>query len=89
MIIKSMARKSASFRQLLSYISRVEKRSRALLHNLRCEKDDLAAISREFNANAQLMPPRKNGNTRYHEVLSFAAADREEATLAVLEDVSG
>ncbi len=42
-------------------------------------------IRREFQANARLLPARKNGNILFHEVLSFSAADQEALSPSVLE----
>lgn len=84
MIIKSMSRKTVSFRQLLAYIDGPERKGAPLLHNLG-EVMDPDQIRREFQANAHLLPARKNGNILFHEVLSFSAADQEALTPNVLE----
>jgi hypothetical protein len=88
MMIKSMARKSVSFGQLLDYFSTPEEAGPALLHNLQSRQDDSAAIRAEFNTNAHLLPPRKNGNALYHEILSFGAGDGAALTPAILEDLT-
>ncbi len=88
MIIKSMARKSVSFGQLLDYFSAPEKVGAALLHNLHTQQDDPAAIRGEFNTNAHLLPPRKNGNVLYHEILSFGEGEGTALTPAVLADLT-
>ena len=88
MMIKSMTRKTVSFGQLLDYFSAPEKTGSALLHNLLNRQDDLAAIRREFNSNAQLLPPRKNGNVLYHEILSFGGGDKPALTRTVQEDLT-
>lgn len=88
MIIKSMARKSASFSQLLNYINAPEKVGVALLHNFQHLDDSLLEIAAEFGANASLLPERRNGNVLYHEILSFAHADDSCLTPAVMSDLT-
>ncbi len=88
MMIKSMARKSVSFGQLLDYFSAPEKTGSALLHNLQIHQDDPAAIRGEFNTNAHLLPARKNGNVLYHEILSFGEGDSSALTPAIQEDLT-
>lgn len=88
MMIKSMARKSVSFGQLLDYFGAPEKTGPALLHNLQSRQDDPPAIRREFNTNAHLLPPRKNGNVLYHEILSFGEGDEAALTPVILEDLT-
>ena len=88
MIIKSMARKTRSFGQLLRYLNAPAQTGPALLHNLRCRDDDLAQIEGELLDNSRLLSERKNGNYLYHEVLSFGVGDREVVTPALLEDLT-
>lgn len=88
MIIKSMSRKEASFRQLVEYMERGTAEI-AFTHNL-CNnpygrRDD---IIREFERNAEYLRARKNGNTLYHEVISLQAGggmEREAAKEALAE----
>lgn len=89
MIIKSMARKEASFAQLVSYMEK-DSGDRVLFHNfyghdrMRTEE-----IVREFEENARALPRRKNGNALYHEILSLNAGHsltREDAR-RILADV--
>ena len=89
MIIKSMARKEASFRQLVSYMEK-DSGDRVLYRNfyghdrMRAEE-----IVREFEENAGNLPKRKNGNALYHEILSLSAGhslDRAEAR-KILADI--
>jgi len=87
-MIKSMSRKTVSFGQLLDYFSAPDKTGAGLLHNLQIQQDDPAAIRGEFNTNAQLLPPRKNGNVLYHEILSFGEGDTSALTPAVLDDLT-
>lgn len=88
MVIKSMARKTVSFGQLLAYFNAPENAGPALLHNLRCREDDPDAIRAEFLSNAHRLPPRKNGNVLYHEILSFGEGDQLGLTAAMLEDLT-
>ncbi|MFB0965589.1 MAG: relaxase/mobilization nuclease domain-containing protein [Patescibacteria group bacterium] len=89
MIIKSMARKEASFAQLVAYMEK-DSGDRVLYHNfyghdrMRTEE-----IVREFDENARRLPRRKNGNALYHEILSLSAGrvlDRAEAR-RILADI--
>ena len=88
MIIKSAARKSPSFGQLLSYMTDLEQAGPAIVHNLRASKDDLRAIHREFLDNYRYLPPRKSGNVLYHEILSFSDRDQASITPSLLEDLT-
>lgn len=83
-----MARKSVSFGQLLEYINAPEKTGQTLLHNLQARNNDLGTVRGEFIANAHLLPPRKNGNVLYHEILSFGADDSSSVSPAILEDLA-
>jgi hypothetical protein len=87
MIVKSMSRKAPSFDQLLHYIA-AEGRGAGepLLHNLRANGRDLAAVNRAFMANAAFAPSRRNGIALYHEVLSLSGADT--ATAEMLYDLA-
>ncbi len=78
-----MSRKTVSFGQLLEYLNTPEHSCPAILQNLRTKTDDLDAIEREFLDNARYLPPRKNGNVLYHEVLSFSDLDRGQITPAL------
>lgn len=88
MIIKSMSRKEATFRQLIEYIERDAARV-AFAHNLYSNphgrRDD---IIREFERNAEYLRERKNGNALYHEVISLQSGgtfSREQAYEALSE----
>ncbi len=73
MIIKSMARKQPSFDQLVDYLGYFHKRKSAfgLTHNLYASGEDRAAMVQEFEENYRYLPPRKNGNALYHEVIAL------------------
>ncbi len=86
MIIKSMSRKTPSFHQLIRYIDHVQDAGAPIHHNL-VEKSP-TAIQTEFQTNARLLPPRKNGNILYHEVLSFGEKDSAHLSPAILEDLT-
>lgn len=88
MMIKSMARKTVSFGQLMAYFAAPEETGPAWLHNLPGSELSPAEIRREFQSNAHRLPTRRNGNILYHEILSFSPEDRDEATPAVLEDLT-
>jgi len=70
MIIKSLSRKSASYDQLLEYMQRGSVQDFTVFHNLyrNVEKD---RIIQEFELMGEQLPPRKNGNMLYHEILSL------------------
>ena len=87
MIVKSMSRTAPSFHQLLHYIAAEGKGvGEPLLHNLRADGHDLAAVNRAFAANAAHAPQRRNGIALYHEVLSLSGSDA--ATPAMLYDLA-
>lgn len=87
MIVKSMSRTAPSFHQLLHYIAAEGKGAgEPLVHNLRADGRDLAAVNRAFAANAAHAPQRRNGIALYHEVLSLSGADA--ATPAMLYDLA-
>jgi len=85
--VKSMARKSPSFGQVLEYINRPSAKGRAILHNLMNGADDLRAIEREYLDNFRYLPGRKNGNALYHEILSFAEDDGPHLDDDVVDDL--
>ena len=89
MIVKSMARKTASFGQLIDYMnSNKADETYHLYQNLYHHR--LEDIQAEFETNAQLIQKRKNGNILYHEILSITKAqslsDTEQKTL--LKDIA-
>lgn len=69
MIIKSMARKQPSFRELVEYFHREEVQAAALHHNLWGE--NLEALIADFEQNHDFLPNRKGGNSLYHEIISL------------------
>lgn len=88
MIVKSMSRKAPSFGQLLKYMRDSKSLGPAICHNLSAGAHDLAAIEKEFLGNYNFLPPRKNGNVLYHEVLSFSDFDRPNVTPKIIEDLT-
>lgn len=90
MVIKSMSRKTWSFRQLLRYINEPEQKGRrAILHNLRSTFDYLPQIEAEFLENARhIRNQPKNGVVLYHEIIAIAEADREKVTEEMLVDLT-
>lgn len=70
MIIKSLSRKSASYGQLLKYISKKAAPNFEIRHNVPFEPD-LELIRMHFENLAEQLPQRKNGNKLYHEILSI------------------
>lgn len=88
MLVKSMARKSPSFAQLLQYINAPEQKGEPWLQNFRTTTPDFDHLHGELLANARLLAKRKNGNILYHEVMSFSRFDRSQITTAMLEDLT-
>lgn len=92
MIIKSMTRKHASFRQLIDYIEDGQK-SRSFFrvyHNL--YNRDSEQIKAEFSENAKSLKFRKNGVYLYHEVISITRSqhtqedEQKEALQAIVRE---
>ncbi len=83
-----MARKSPSFGQLLAYMTIPEQAGPTVTHNMRALANDLPAVHREFLDNARYLPPRKNGNVLYHEIISFSDLDLPSITPSILEDLT-
>jgi hypothetical protein len=82
-----MSRKSVSFGQVIEYFERPVKKGPAVIHNLTSDPEDLDHIRSEFTTNSRYLPPRRNGNVLYHEIMSFHAADSESITEVALEDL--
>ena len=74
MIIKSMARKSPSFSQLISYFHKDSfyRKAPTFSHNLWQGNDPDRAVE-EFEQNATFLPKRANGNYLYHECIVLGA----------------
>lgn len=70
MIIKSMARKTPSFGQLVQYFHKDQYHRKAptYSHNM-WESTNTDAITEEFEQNATFLPKRANGNYLYHECI--------------------
>ena len=90
MIIKSLSRKTASFRQLLEYFHREKTvAADAYTHNLiNAEPEEAAA---EMEANAAYLPARSNGNVVYHEIISLPENNKLPVSrqAIILEDLVG
>lgn len=71
MLIKTLARKRASFKQLVNYLGDgADERSMVLLHNLRGDGPD--EWVREFQENEALRMDHRKGHTvLHHDILSF------------------
>lgn len=91
MILKSMARKTATFSDLLSYMDREGVSERIVAHNLYHSLDeDMERVAESFMENAQRLSRRANGNSLYHEILSLEAGhglSRERLT-EILRDLA-
>ena len=72
MIIKSMARKSPSFGQLINYFHKEAfwKKAPTYSHNM-WETHSPDRIAEEFEQNATFLPKRSNGNYLYHECIAL------------------
>lgn len=73
MIIKSMSRKSASFNQLIDYITtgQIDEKYNVFQNVYQRNYEQL---KREFEVNARRLAQRKNGVYLYHEILSITRA---------------
>ena len=70
MIIKSMSRKTVSFKQLLTYINKENAgQMYDIHHNLYGQNQ--AELAEEFKSNAELLKKHKKGVVLYHEILSI------------------
>ena len=85
MILKSLSRKTQTFRQLIRYIT--TPKSPPILHNL---PPDLATaeIEHAFLDNAQWATARKNGVWLYHEILAFHPQDSPHLSDPILQDLA-
>lgn len=123
MIVRSYSRRTSSFHQLLSYLTRDGRMSditplgvnlfspgvpdpdsspdipdNSHASDILDPLDPLVPsdaldpafreVADEFVENARHLKPRKNGVVLYHEILSFAEADRPRATPAMLVDLA-
>lgn len=89
MIVKSMSRKSASFGQLLEYISRSEAKTfDPILHNLQTTGNEVKEIEEEFKNNSHYCRKRANGVILYHEVLALSGKDREKIDADIMNDLA-
>ena len=90
MIIKSMARKTPSFSQLVEYMSDIDKSDDRynVYQNLYSRKRE--DIKAEFLHNATRMTKRKNGNFLYHEILSITKTDKltRDRQKEILRDIA-
>ena len=89
MIVKSMARKSPGFAQLLRYLDKPGETIPAFLHNFRTSPAEQVNVLGQFLENARFLPPRKGGNILYHEVLSFSKDSALFLTVPLIEDLAG
>jgi hypothetical protein len=75
MIIKSMTRKTVSFKQLLTYINKENAgQMHNIFHNLYGQNQ--AELVHEFEQNAALLPNRKNGVVIFHEIFSITKSEQ-------------
>ena len=89
MIVKSLSRKTPSFRQILEYISRSDAKTLdPIFHNLQTSEEDVKKIEREFRNNSHYCRNRANGVIFYHEVLALSGKDREKITGDILNDLA-
>ena len=97
MVVRSYSRRTPTFGQVLRYINQpaVNQRGKiAVLRNLTATTDDdLREIEREFIANTQGRPTRRDGVFLYHEILSLSAEDARsldrERLETILNDLAG
>jgi hypothetical protein len=70
MIIKSLSRKRASYDQLLAYIDTKAQPNFTIEHNVPYGVD-MDVLCQYFENLVGHLPPRKNGNQLYHEIISL------------------
>lgn len=70
MILKSMARKTPSYTQLIAYLDR-EEPGASYTHNCWSQSSIGDELAKEFETNYAYLPKRKNGNSLYHEVIAM------------------
>ena len=77
MIIKSMARKQPSFRQLIDYFDRGHDRDTGLTfaRNFYDDPHQRVMVAKAFERNHAHLPKRANGNALYHEVIVLERQD--------------
>lgn len=91
MIIKSMSRKTPSFRQLVAYFNKEHYGGApSFTQNLWSSTRDLEGLQHEFEHNATFLPKRANGNYLYHEVIALEQNDAvsERAQVRILLDLA-
>jgi len=88
MIIKSYARKSPSFTQLIRYIAEERAHSKKPIRFFQClPSQNLEQIILAFQENDKHRISRKNGNACYHSILSFHTLDSPAITTETLYDL--
>ena len=92
-VIKSMTRKTESYRQLIEYFLRDQKNGASksnsfiLRHNL--QGTNIEQWIKEFRANESNRQVKRKDSTRiYHEVYSISTADKSKVSLAMLKDLA-
>lgn len=88
MIIKTFARKSPNFPQLIHYITQDRPHNQQPLRFFQClPSQEIASIIQAFQENDSYRIPRKNGNACYHSILSFHTLDNAFITPNILYDL--
>lgn len=80
MIIKSLSRKKASYKQLLHYIEKSAHPDFEIRYNVPFQ-GGLDELCQHFESLAAQLPARKNGNRLYHEILSLSRIEGVELEL--------
>lgn len=90
MIIKSMARKEPSFRQLIEYMQDIDKADQHYNIYQNIFSHNTQDIEQAFLENARFIKKRKNGNYMYHEILSITKTEKLEAKKqkSILKDIA-
>lgn len=88
MIVKSMARKRPSFRQLIAYMGRGG--GETFGRNLYDAADNPQRVARAFERNHAHLPARRGGNALYHEVIVLPSQPGLSPTrqTAILRDLA-
>ena len=73
MIVKSLGRKERCFGKLARYLDRGAAPGTVIARNLRVDPADGPAVIAAFEANADYLKPRQNGNWCYHDIIALPA----------------
>jgi len=89
MIIKSLTRKTKTWRQLLEYMKNDKSRDDSFIIKRHVEGNSISAWTRAFEQNeSNRLHKRTNNVTIYHEILSWSNKDIQKITDAKIKDMA-